>query len=113
MEGHPIVIGDRRRSLLSQKDLDAIASQIEDLFEKHKCNFSAEELVIVRDFVRSDFKPDDLQIIKGFIEIYRDTRSTMRKLIIGAIFVGALILVILANSHHLISIEKPMFKIGG
>ena len=62
---------ERRRNVLTPADKNELRQELHNLFEEHRCQFADCEV----------------QLVKDFVSIYKETRSTVIKLVIGAFFV--------------------------
>lgn len=82
----PVHAEERRKKVLTPEDVKVLRGELKQLFEEHTCQFSAAEVQIVRDF----------------ISIYKETRSTVLKLAIGAFFSLVLVLLVLGVRHNVI-----------
>ena len=81
---------ERRRATLTPEDLLALRGELKLLFEEHKCRFASEEI----------------QTVKDFIVIYKETRSLVLKVIIGAFFFMLLVLFVLGVKNNIITIPQ-------
>lgn len=79
---------ERRRNVLTPADMNELKTEIRLLFDEHKCQFQAAEV----------------QCIKDFVLIYKETRSTVLKLVIGLLFSAILVFIVLGLQHNLISV---------